>query len=445
MSDKYLSVAEWKKFSKGRDLKDAALLKALEAFDKAERASAELRLKSLDELEKQAAALLKTAKSDKALVTQMADMDKALKAQRKTIELAAKEARAKPPASADDEEEDSPALLTTMMVPLLRQLRKGEVVMPTLIALSSKEAALLISRRPISPGKRKLLNEALGLSSGLKYLMGECVFEEEAYTFVVPTQAAGLAKRLKQALLKQTGLRLKVRVRGEDGDDEDGDAESTGPDDHQADTSGKAARNADTVSAASRAASLTADQLTAAMNKLAPQIKAAITATPALKASLLAPVATFQEHLKAGRLDLAAAEFKRLAALLTSGASAAASSSSKEAPAKPARAGATALEQALGGWTRARTAALAQLLALEKAIRGMNDPEGDAAIILIKAIQANLTARPATRQAVAELERYITTDDIIDEAQGPNGFGLTVELRSPLLAALTGLRSALPA
>lgn len=445
MSDKYLSVAEWKKFSKGRDLKDAALLKALEAFDKAERASADLRLKSLDELEKQAAALLKTAKSDKALVTQMADMDKALKAQRKTIELAAKEARAKPPASADDEDEDSPALLTTMMVPLLRQLRKGEVVMPTLIALSSKEAALLISRRPISPGKRKLLNEALGLSSGLKYLMGECVFEEEAYTFVVPTQAAGLAKRLKQALLKQTGLRLKVRVRGEDGDDEDGDAESTGPDDHQTDTSGKAARNADTVSAASRAASLTADQLTAAMNKLAPQIKAAITATPALKASLLAPVATFQEHLKAGRLDLAAAEFKRLAALLTSGASAAASSSSKEAPAKPAQAGATALEQALGGWTRARTAALAQLLALEKAIRGMNDPEGDAAIILVKAIQANLTARPATRQAIAELERYITTDDIIDEAQGPNGFGLTVELRSPLLAALTGLRSALPA
>ncbi|RRS04808.1 hypothetical protein EIP75_07415 [Aquabacterium soli] len=444
MSDKYLSVAEWKKFSKGRDLKDAALLKALEAFDKAERASADLRLKSLDELEKQAAALLKTAKSDKALATQMADMDKALKAQRKTIELAAKEAKA--PAD-DDENEDSPALLTTMMVPLLRQLRKGEVVMPTLIALSSKEAALLISRRPISPGKRKLLNEALGLSSGLKYLMGECVFEEEAYTFVVPTQAAGLAKRLKQALLKQTGLRLKVRVRGEDGDDEDGDAEGTDPD-NQADTSGKTARNADAVSATSQTASVTADQLTAAMNKLAPQIKAAITGTPALKASLLAPVAAFQEHLKAGRLDQAGAEFKRLAALLTSGASATpstSSASSREAPAKQAQASATNLEQALGGWTRARTAALAQLLALEKAIRGMNDPEGDAAIILVKAIQANLTARPATRQAVAELERYITTDDIIDEAQGPNGFGLTVELRRPLLAALTGLRSALPA
>lgn len=444
MSDKYLSVAEWKKFSKGRDLKDAALLKALEAFDKAERASADLRLKSLDELEKQAAALLKTAKSDKALATQMADMDKALKAQRKTIELAAKEAKA--PAD-DDENEDSPALLTTMMVPLLRQLRKGEVVMPTLIALSSKEAALLISRRPISPGKRKLLNEALGLSSGLKYLMGECVFEEEAYTFVVPTQAAGLAKRLKQALLKQTGLRLKVRVRGEDGDDEDGDAEGTDPD-NQADTSGKTARNADAVSATSKTASVTADQLTAAMNKLAPQIKAAITGTPALKASLLAPVAAFQEHLKAGRLDQAGAEFKRLAALLTSGASATpstSSASSREAPAKQAQASATNLEQALGGWTRARTAALAQLLALEKAIRGMNDPEGDAAIILVKAIQANLTARPATRQAVAELERYITTDDIIDEAQGPNGFGLTVELRRPLLAALTGLRSALPA
>ncbi|HIV71143.1 MAG TPA: hypothetical protein H9903_09445 [Candidatus Aquabacterium excrementipullorum] len=47
MSDKYLSVVEWKKFAKGHDLKDTALIKAFEALDKAERAAPELRLKAL--------------------------------------------------------------------------------------------------------------------------------------------------------------------------------------------------------------------------------------------------------------------------------------------------------------------------------------------------------------------------------------------------------------
>ena len=64
------------------------------------------------------------------------------------------------------------------------------------------------------------------------------------------------------------------------------------------------------------------------------------------------------------------------------------------------------------------------LQALEGHIRAMNDPDGDGAIILVKAIQANLTPRPETAEAVAELERYIETDQIITDAEGPElGFG----------------------
>jgi len=47
------------------------------------------------------------------------------------------------------------------------------------------------------------------------------VQEEGMTTFALKTQVAGLAKKLKLALLEQTGLRVKVRCRGEDGDIDD--------------------------------------------------------------------------------------------------------------------------------------------------------------------------------------------------------------------------------
>jgi hypothetical protein len=522
VNDKYLSEAEWKKFSKGHDFKDAALIKALQALDKAERSGTDVLLKALDEVDRQAQSLLKLHKADKPLAAYLQDVDKALSkaraATQKAAELAAKqdkeaEKEAAKAQTSEDEEDDNPAVLTTKLVPLLRQLRKGGVVMKAVIAMLGKDTAVLVARRDISPARRKLLAQALGASGGVKYLMAECLFEENAYTFVVKSQAAGLAKKLKAALLDQTELRLKVRVRGEDPNDVDEDGEdeegadgadqapeqagqrkdvwlklkaaltprikayATGgavpnkvrvlalvqeamalekSDDFeaaikvftqcaalmaQADAPAAASDGASAAptasagqaEAASPKSALSADQLTAALNRLTPQINAAVVANPALKAELIKPVAAFQAHLKADRLAEAGQELKRLAALLAAPPGGAAAQPSNT------------LDQAMAGWSSARTAALAQLLALEKAIRGMADPEGDAAIILVKAIQANLTAKPATRQAVAELERYLQTDDIIDEAQGPNGFGLEVKLREPLLAALTKLRAAVPA
>ena len=124
-----------------------------------------------------------------------------------------------------DEEADTPALLTTKMVPLLRELRKGEAQMHALICTAGKNTALLIMRRAISPSRRKLLADAVDAKGGAKYIAGECVFENKALTFVVASPAAQLAKRLRQALLDQTDMRMKVRVRGEDGVDEDGEDE----------------------------------------------------------------------------------------------------------------------------------------------------------------------------------------------------------------------------
>ena len=95
---------------------------------------------------------------------------------------------------------------------------------------------------------------------------------------------------------------------------------------------------------------------------------------------------------------------------------------------------------AMTGWQAARSTALASLKALEGAFRAMKQPQTDRAILLLRAIQANLTAEPATPAQVEELERYLSTDRIIEEAEMPNGFGFKVELRVPLLAALAALK-----
>lgn len=62
------------------------------------------------------------------------------------------------------------------------------------------------------------------------------MFESNAHTFVLEVRVAGLAKRIRQALNEQTGLRLKVRVRGQDSDDveEDDEAEQSGAESDEA-------------------------------------------------------------------------------------------------------------------------------------------------------------------------------------------------------------------
>jgi hypothetical protein len=101
------------------------------------------------------------------------------------------------------------------------------------------------------------------------------------------------------------------------------------------------------------------------------------------------------------------------------------------------------LQNALAGWTKVRTKAMGSLRALEGAIRGMNHPAGDKAIILVKAITANLTETPDTKNRIAELRKYLQTDRIIEEAEEPNGFGINVDLREPLLEALEEVEWAL--
>jgi hypothetical protein len=99
----------------------------------------------------------------------------------------------------------------------------------------------------------------------------------------------------------------------------------------------------------------------------------------------------------------------------------------------------SALEQ----WKTARGEVVKQLHALGKAIAATDDPEAKDAIILIKAIAANLTEKPETLNQVKELERYLVTDDIIDDAEEENGFGIEVRIRETLMPVLEKLKAEL--
>uniref|UniRef100_UPI00117BFF99 hypothetical protein n=1 Tax=Pelomonas sp. KK5 TaxID=1855730 RepID=UPI00117BFF99 len=117
---------------------------------------------------------------------------------------------------ADDEAAE---VLTSRMLPLLKLAMKGEPV-HALIASTSKEAAVMLSRKPIPPSRRKLLADRLGADGGVKFLAGQCALDPDtgATTFVLPAEVTGLARKLKRALLEQTGLKVsKVSCRGPEG------------------------------------------------------------------------------------------------------------------------------------------------------------------------------------------------------------------------------------
>jgi molybdenum-dependent DNA-binding transcriptional regulator ModE len=231
-----LAKKTWTDFSKEKklDLDDGALLKALDKFEKTDESESEPYLVALQEvieqLKKQVSALAKRKKElgDKPF-NEAKDKVYGLLEVAERLEKDTRKA-AEAVKAAGKEEEDSPALLTSKMIPLIREVRKGDAVMPALIAVAGKETVVLLSRKAISPARGKLLKEQMTNPGGLKFIRGECLLEDNKLTFVVQAQASGLAKRLTAALLKQTELRLKVRVRGEDPADveEDGEDEGAG-------------------------------------------------------------------------------------------------------------------------------------------------------------------------------------------------------------------------
>ena len=235
MADK-LSESTWTSFTRKQklELEDGPLLKALARFDKTDEAKPEPRHAALEELvdqiKKQVVAQAKRKKElgDKPFGELKDKLYELLDLAEKTLkETEAALAKARQAEEAEGDE-DSPALLTGKMLPLLREVRKGEATLHAMICTAGKNTAVLVMRRAIGPGQRMMLAEAVDAKGGAKYIAADCVYEKNALTFIVQSPAGGLAKRVRQALLDQTGLRLKVVVRGEDGEEHDGVEEAEG-------------------------------------------------------------------------------------------------------------------------------------------------------------------------------------------------------------------------
>ena len=236
----------WKDLlSKNKPVKDNGLLKSLGEIKKLGDEDHDDARKLLDEIVKLSGQLKKSkeaaatpavtkflAELASAADTAQKDVAKAKAAADKKGKPDAADAKKKEDATKDgddvEDEGESNELLTTKMVPLLRDLAKGGHSMHVLLASTGKDVCVLISRRPISPARRKMLADNLGVSGGIKYIVGHCLKEEGMTTFALKTQVAGMAKKLKAALLAQTGMRVKVRCRGEDGEtDEDFEADAS--------------------------------------------------------------------------------------------------------------------------------------------------------------------------------------------------------------------------
>lgn len=472
MSEKLLDESEWKKFSKGGDYKDAALLKALAALAKA--APAECGA-ALDEVEKQGELLLKAHKGDKKLAEHWKTVAAALVRERKAATAAA-EAEA---ASADDDDA-GPAVLTTKMVPLLRTVPKGETLQ-AVVAYVGDQTAVMVSRKAIGAPQRKLLATQLGVSGGVKYLAGQCLFEKNLHTFVLETLVAGMAKKLKAALLAQTEMRWKIRVRGldpnvveEDLDDGEAVAEAAGGTAAEQDPAA-AARAAfearlDGLQDALKAALANPKQdgsklralLAFAQGKAeADQFPAAMQGLDALAKQL--GVAAAAPAGADATVDPSKAFNARLAALLPAVKDAPASIAA-QVKARVADAGVAARDKdfdaaqrlldevesaleavaeraraALEEWQAARASAIDDIEEVIEAVRATEDPDARAVEIELRSIVANLTESPDTPQAVAELRRWLESDDVITAAEEvPAHYG-SLDLRAPLLVALQAL------
>jgi len=237
---KALSDSGWKDVSSKNKIKDNGLLKLLADHKRIDEARHDEAIASLDQIVKLATQLKKTKEVAAASaaakyvneLTQAAESDRSAIVKAKTeaekkakVEAEAKKQDAKKTSQDEDGDDDdeSSALLTTKMIPLLRQVNKGET-MHVLVARAGKQVKVMMSRKPIAPARRKILADELGVSGGVKYFGGHCVNEDGATTFVLKSEVTGLAKLLKLALLDQTGMRVKkLSCRGEDGEDADHD------------------------------------------------------------------------------------------------------------------------------------------------------------------------------------------------------------------------------
>ncbi len=65
----------------------------------------------------------------------------------------------------------------------------------------------------VGSSHKTLLRPLMGKDTGLKYHRGQCIYEKGYYTFVGPTVAAGMKRKIEMGLLALTGRRFRTMAR----------------------------------------------------------------------------------------------------------------------------------------------------------------------------------------------------------------------------------------
>lgn len=200
MSDKHLTTKEWQKFAAGSDYKDAALLKALAAAEKARDAEPQAQQRALDALEAAGRELLKQHKGDKKLGAYLDDISKQARLSRQQAEQAAEKAAGKAAASDGEQAEDTSAAL---MDPkrLLQQLnhcrRDPERRVQFGYADGKDKAPGALALSPKVAGRRlfALLSEETGVKTGA---FGTAWVQDNELILQLDKPSSGLVKKLRQ-------------------------------------------------------------------------------------------------------------------------------------------------------------------------------------------------------------------------------------------------------
>ena len=186
-------------------------------------------------------------------------------------------------------------------------------------------------------------------------------------------------------------------------------------------------------------------ELLKTLAKLKPWIKNAVAAQPDRQAEITKGVAEAKNSIDNMELETGRERILKLGLLLKeivgkAEQKPADTPSSPDLNAVPAAENREEIDDRLSAWVQARGEAVTQLRSVSKAVADTKDPDATRVLIVLESIVKNLTPRPTTQQSVDELERYLTTDDVITAAEEvPARFG-ELKLQQPLLNALAALQ-----
>jgi hypothetical protein len=229
MSEKHLTELPWKVLAlKNKDkVKDPALQKALATYGKLDgRKMPTATVECLDTIIEQATKLKRPCAGIEELAEYLAEIIKEANKQKQALapfvnapsakeEEGAKKKGEDAEGEAEEESKDFKARLLNSLKKI--KTAQGEESLPFVSCVAKPFYGVLFAKsfsESIGPKHKEFLTEQ---TKGTKFTVGTCLWEAEAYTFVVDPVPGGLGRKLTDALKEFTGAKHRVRVRDSEG------------------------------------------------------------------------------------------------------------------------------------------------------------------------------------------------------------------------------------